>query len=111
MKAASGAPSTLIPKLIGAASRIGPARSKRSPCAASVAAVAAATIARASSSSPAPAVDTVTDRELRWSKVIPSDASSRLTAFDTLAFDRPSALAAAVKPPLSATATKQAQPS
>ena len=71
----------------------------------------AATIARASSSSPAPAVDTVTDRELRWSKVIPSDASSRLTAFDTLAFDRPSALAAAVKPPLSATATKQAQPS
>jgi hypothetical protein len=43
--------------------------------------------------------------------VIPSDASSRLTALDTLAFDRPSALAAAVKPPLSATATKQAQPS
>ena len=61
--------------------------------------------------SPAPAVETATTRELLWSSVMPSDASSRVTAFDTLAFDRPSAAAAAVKLPPSATATKQAQPS
>ena len=59
----------------------------------------------------APAVDTATTRELRCSRVIPSDVSSRVTAFDTLAFDRPSDAAAAVKLPPSATATKQAQPS
>ena len=101
----------MIPKLIGAARRIGPARSRRSPRAASVADTAAATIARASSTSPAPAVDSVTCRELRSSSVMPSDASSRVTAFDTLAVDRPSDAAAAVKLPLSATAAKQAQPS
>jgi hypothetical protein len=42
---------------------------------------------------------------------MPSDVSRRVTAFDTLAFDIPSDVAAAVKLPLSATAAKQAQPS
>src|SRR3954454_8246624 len=48
-------------------------------------------------------------REVRWNRLAPSRASSRLTALETVAFEAPSSVAARENEPVSTTLAKRAQ--
>ncbi len=111
MNAGSSGASCATPNDIGAATRTSP-RSvvERSATSASTASPSSRMRA-ARSSAAAPASVSDMRREVRWNRVVPMRASSRVMALDTVACDSPSASAARAKEPASATLAKMAQAS
>ena len=110
-QAATAVATKRMPKVIGAAIRTSPAGALAASRACSSAARASATILPARSASAAPLSVSDSRREVRWNRVVPSDASSRLTALLTVALLTPIASAAAEKERCSTTPAKIAQAS
>src|SRR3546814_14187680 len=96
---------------IGAASRIVRVGELAASCAASSAATASARIRAARSERRSPVSVSESRRDVRWNNVAPMLLSRRDIAFDTVALERPSALAAAVTARCSTTASTMAQAS
>ena len=94
------------PNDIGAASRTRPRGTAELAWASASAASPSARIRAARTASTRPASVSAKRRDVRWISRSPSRASSRCTAFDTVAPDRPSSTAAAANEPVSATLAK-----
>ncbi len=94
MNSASTGARWRMPKVSGAATRTSPAGALAASSAASSAAWPSARMRWACSASAWPLSVSVSRREVRWNSEVPSRASSRVIALDTVALETPSASAA-----------------
>lgn len=101
----------ITPKVIGAASRTSPRGSAAPAVARASAASPSARMRAAPSLAACPASVRASFRDVRLNRRAPIRSSSRLTAFETVAFDRPSSAAARPNEPVSTTLANTAQAS